>query len=637
MARNNLFAVQTQQGVSLARHSDFADALLWFERAYALEPDDATAQNNLFSAHLQLGLSLAQQSDFAAALPHFEQAHALKPGDTATRDNLLATHTQLGFSLAQQSDFAAALPHYERVHELNPGDTMARHNLFAIHSRLGLLLAQQEKLDDALSHLETARSLNPDDNPTRSNLAVVYSQIGSSFAQQDDFAGAEPYYRRAFALMPESEGNFDRLFAINLFTLTRSGRFNELISCIDDLLSDRYERSPQTIECLFSTIDLLRKRGMILRAFSIFPHILRPGILFSKKFCNIYGLCVLGAPGLDAARQAIRQAPAEFHETPIGKLTNAIFLGKDEEIARAYNPYLICENGEYYETPIVDAFYMKHHLLSNGVDCARRIIDKSSPRISASAISWLGRFTHALYDYLSTRLYADRHGLELETPEWVGQYFFDLDDPEIDQDEDRIMIERPDFENGALSDNAGGERHIVLRDVDIFYPRATIITNEYKDRILGIVKIRPYWIQYFSKSLDYLSSLGRTLICIHVRLGDREKSEAPLNYAAYEEWLDERWAQFESPVLYIASDNAVIAKSYFNKYAPVVLEDLPISLPMASYLLDFYVLLKSDVFAISRGGFGWIAAALRDKPDHNYRLTKDGSRIVPFDPWLDFQ
>ena len=50
------------------------------------------------------------------------------------------------------------------------------------------------------------------------------------------------------------------------------------------------------------------------------------------------------------------------------------------------------------------------------------------PRVTSSTLSTKGRFAHTVLEYVLVRLYAEAYGYALETPDWVGGTFFELDD-----------------------------------------------------------------------------------------------------------------------------------------------------------------------------------------------------------------
>jgi Flp pilus assembly protein TadD len=67
-------------GIEVARKGLWHEARFRFERAVALDPDNASALNNL-------GVALEQQGEFAKAKEAFEKARKIKPGNIYIQQN----------------------------------------------------------------------------------------------------------------------------------------------------------------------------------------------------------------------------------------------------------------------------------------------------------------------------------------------------------------------------------------------------------------------------------------------------------------------------------------------------------------------------------------------------------------------
>jgi Flp pilus assembly protein TadD len=71
---------QLRFGIDVARKGLWTEARFRFERAVALDPENAQALNNL-------GVALEQQGDFDGARGAYEKALKLKPGDLYIQQN----------------------------------------------------------------------------------------------------------------------------------------------------------------------------------------------------------------------------------------------------------------------------------------------------------------------------------------------------------------------------------------------------------------------------------------------------------------------------------------------------------------------------------------------------------------------
>ena len=89
---------------------DYAAAIANYDRAIALNPDDAEAYHNR-------GIAKDAQGDYAGAIADYDRAIALNPEDADAYHNR-------GVTKAEQGDYAGAIADYDRVIALDP-DNMA--------------------------------------------------------------------------------------------------------------------------------------------------------------------------------------------------------------------------------------------------------------------------------------------------------------------------------------------------------------------------------------------------------------------------------------------------------------------------------------------------------------------------------
>ena len=85
---------------------DYDAAIANYDRAIALEPDDADAYHNR-------GIAKDGQGDYAGAIADFDRAIALDPYDADVYHNR-------GVAKAEQGDYAGAIADYDRVITLDP-------------------------------------------------------------------------------------------------------------------------------------------------------------------------------------------------------------------------------------------------------------------------------------------------------------------------------------------------------------------------------------------------------------------------------------------------------------------------------------------------------------------------------------
>lgn len=232
------------------------------------------------------------------------------------------------------------------------------------------------------------------------------------------------------------------------------------------------------------------------------------------------------------------------------------------------------------------------------------------PALSISSLNRFGRLAHTIHDYITVRLYAEKYGLELETPEWGGGLFFDLDDPPMTAPRRNVMRYLGPFRNrfraGLL-----GEAADPIQDVDVFLGWTLVDFPEiaaHRETVQGWMKPRPLWMPRLRPALDRLEAAGETIVAIHIRRTDRSV-EGAVNFAAYRSWLARLWDTLPRPVLLVATDDASVLPE-FAPFAPRTLQTLAEPWRGLEHLQDFYLLMNADVVALSFGGFARVAAAL---------------------------
>jgi hypothetical protein len=434
-------------------------------------------------------------------------------------------------------------------------------------------------------------------------------------------------------------------FRSGVQNLVAARKYTETIEIIRNFSGMAGQRDEETVALILSFIRALTQAGRSKDALRLFAYILDIDTDYHGDYSFVLGTCAISLPTLAETSEALKLVPRAFFASPLGRLTDAIAQQDRPAIRAGYAPYLVASTPtlEYFRQPGVDAFYLKHHLTAQCVPFGRREPDPAKAKLGLSSIAWYGRFGHTMTDYFIGRLYAEIADREVETPEWQGHYFFELDDPFITQGKDRPLSEE------ALSLQAfdqdmdyDGTNHAVFAKVLGAGPpgQESLFVERRKAQALRIFRIRPYWVSMFQRTIGWVRQKGRTIVALHVRLGDMQRSTwaeqyGTLDLGLYKTWLASVWSSLDGPLLYIASDELDVAKAVFAEYDPIGLSDLPNELPMATHLLDFYVLLKSDVLALSRGTFGSWAAALRESADGVYAPSEDRTALVPHDPWHD--
>src|SRR6058998_7519 len=164
----------TNAGTALQSEHRIDEAIAYYRRAIATQPDYAPAYNNL-------GTALREQKRIDEAVASYQQALELQP-------EFATAHFNLANVLIEQGNPAAALDHFERALRMEPPSA-------DVHSNLGIALALSGRVDEALHEFRQAIDLD-------SGSAKAYRNLGNTLASQAHWAEAIAALRRAAELDP---------------------------------------------------------------------------------------------------------------------------------------------------------------------------------------------------------------------------------------------------------------------------------------------------------------------------------------------------------------------------------------------------------------------------------------------------
>jgi hypothetical protein len=248
----------------------------------------------------------------------------------------------------------------------------------------------------------------------------------------------------------------------------------------------------------------------------------------------------------------------------------------------------------------------------------------------------MGRFANQLFQYMFLQTYARQHDLEVQTPPWIGQELFGLNDPPIarqwpefvelyDKDAQRMVVPR---------------LALPLKNVDFagYFQYPTRYYAPHRDFIRQLFVPVPAIKQPLDAATERLRQRGRTVVALHVRRGDYGYGCFYLTPLAwYLRWLEIMWPQWEAPVLFVATDEPDKVLPALAAYRPFTAHDLGAQLRAAPFYPDFYLLSQADVLAMPNSTFSFAAALLNLNLQAAYRShLSDPLEDPPFhrlDPW----
>jgi tetratricopeptide (TPR) repeat protein len=166
---------QSKLGSLLVPRGQVSEGIVHYQKALALQPDDAVT-------HYNLGCALGLQGRTDEAIRQFQEALRLKPDYPEARINL-------GSALGQSGQTDEAIRQFEEILRLNPAQADA-------HFNLAVALSQRGRADDAIRHFQETLRLDPH-RPEARNL------LGAAFQRQGRVAEAIREFQEALRLKPD--------------------------------------------------------------------------------------------------------------------------------------------------------------------------------------------------------------------------------------------------------------------------------------------------------------------------------------------------------------------------------------------------------------------------------------------------
>lgn len=390
---------------------------------------------------------------------------------------------------------------------------------------------------------------------------------------------------------------------------------------------------PRMPEAWFNLATALEQVGRHRRAADAYRnvHHLAPG---QTPALDRIALCAMVEPDVVAPGPL---APT----TPTRRLVGAVVAGDEATVVRELPGWLADPAfGEYNlhrAMPLLTVTSLARDMAAAGIRPARRRPYPGKPRLGVSSLAFFGRLAHTVENYLVARLCAERMGFELETPDWQGHCLFELDDPRFNPD----GLTWADCRFTLRDRLAGGFADVLsaLADHDLFSPHSPDVFRVVgARRVRGWLRLRPHWQDRLDRLTGAVFAPGRTVVAMHIRLGDLERAVYKAEYGHHDDrpyagWLADHWGSLDDPLLYIASDEPARARAAFAHYRPLTVEDLPDVPSLFTHLVDFRVLMRAHVLAVSRGAFGRTAAALNTGARAVLRSDPAAATLVPFDPY----
>jgi tetratricopeptide (TPR) repeat protein len=588
-------------GLVERRRGDREKAATLIREALERAPDMADACCNLAAI-------LTDQGQVDAAAAAQRRALVIDPA-------MEAAHHGVGALLASRGgprDWATAAVAFRRVLRINPERADTHHDL-------GIALRQDGAVDQAMLCQCRAIVLRPDFAAPQMNLGNLLLELG----RLDESLVC---FRRSLLLEPDrgtalyNQGNAQHAAglpeaAVDSYARAARGGVNLALTRLADVLIGlrRDGEAERALRLALTTAD-----SDVPGAIDMLSALLvRQGRFEeSRRFFADYRAPVQGDPNIYRIECLTAVAESWLAE---GAVDRAV-----EVLAHVHG------HGSRFFT-VKSIAGLQQVLARQGKRLDRPFNpDSSQPRVCSSTLATHGRFAHNALEYVLLRLYAEKFGYRLETPDWVGGYYFDLDDPKPSGG-----LKPFHFARRILNDLVTGKRNDPRPDVDILSPLFLFEhREEWRERVQSWLRPRPEWLPHVEPAMRALRDRGNTVVALHIRRGDFVWFRYTITETVwYVDWLKALWPTLDRPVLYIATDDPAIITD-FEEFAPLSLADVAEPWQGLEFLQDFHVLMHADVLGVSaQSGFSQLAALLN--PNARLFVEPDAAakRIQPYSPW----
>jgi tetratricopeptide (TPR) repeat protein len=153
---------------------DWQRALQVLEQIQAMDPNHEGLQQGVFTAHLLQGLKLVEVNQLEEAVVHFERALAIQPDDpTAQSQRQEAIGYLAGMESYRQADWEQAVEELTAVYNMDPNYKEVSSWLYSAHLNRGLAMQGQGQLKEAQGEYQRALEVMSDGEDAKTKLAEV--------------------------------------------------------------------------------------------------------------------------------------------------------------------------------------------------------------------------------------------------------------------------------------------------------------------------------------------------------------------------------------------------------------------------------------------------------------------------------
>ena len=194
--------LECYRGLGLCSYSleDYEQALIYFEKALEMNPDDQLIKSSL---HNSIGIVYAQQNEIDQAYIHFSEA--LK--NSSLPLHIACAHHNLGLISSQQGLFDEELDHYQEAVQIRTKELPPNHlQLASLFNNIGIAYSDMQRYNKALSNLRKAQEIRLKLlSENHIDVARSFANIGAVYAKTGELQMALDYFQKAQILFEKQQ------------------------------------------------------------------------------------------------------------------------------------------------------------------------------------------------------------------------------------------------------------------------------------------------------------------------------------------------------------------------------------------------------------------------------------------------
>jgi len=282
-----------------------------------------------------------------------------------------------------------------------------------------------------------------------------------------------------------------------------------------------------------------------------------------------------------------------------------------------------------------------------------------SATITMSRLGRYGRWANQILQHAFVQCYAKRYGIDYAVPAWVGNDIFGFQDPPITKS-------LPDRNERYYND--GYCQRVLIPEQGEFHDHDFVGYGQvhtswllpFRGMLQGEHRPVPERTGCINSGIQEMRRHGKTVIGLQIRRSDYGHGiqyRTPVRW--YKQWLRENLGRFESPVLFVESEDRNLWELFGTEFGMVWTSER-LGIPFATeeprnydhcthfpedkrhaspsftdFFTNWWILANCDVLLISNSTYGFTAGMFSTRPQETWRSNLPAQTFIPFDPWWD--